>query len=337
MTINAPISQTYKKFYLSFPYDDLAPVSDWDTFRSIYLANYPEALLPDQAPSLMDSHLEEGNIFTKQRESDVTIFPHLNYTPDFIHQLDMFKIIYILRGQARFTTKADSYHLTSGMLCLVPPGIEQSLFVADNTSCVYNLIIRQSSFQQAFSAILYDSNDLSGILWQMIYSKNKPVLLCQTDTRKQLKNYILQIIAEENGALPFQNTIQRSLTIILLSTLWRFYSEDIRLIEQSVTDSRLSLFIEMIDKNLATITLSQLAERTQLSEGYLSRYLKEATGMTFKKILKDIRLNRSLYLLKHTNFPIEKISEMVGYRDQSRFYRNFKEIFQQTPNTYRKS
>lgn len=327
----------YRKLYLSFPCDSFSPVRDWKTFCTTYLDHCPNASLPSQSPSLIAQHIEETSFFTKSRESDITIFPHLNYTPDFIHKLDLFKIIYVLRGKARFSTPSDSYDLSSGMLCIVPPSVEQSLFVADDISCVYNLVIRQSSFQQAFSSILYDSNIFSGILWQMIYSNKKPILLCTTDTSEYLKSYILQIISEEDSSLPFKNTMQRSLTIIFLSTLWRFYSESIILIEQSVIDERLSILVENIEKNLATITLPQLAEVAQLSEGYLSRYLKESTGMTFKRILKDIRLNRALYLLKHTTFSIEQISEMVGYHDQSRFYRNFKEIFKQTPSAYRKS
>ena len=76
--------------------------------------------------------------------------------------------------------------------------------------------------------------------------------------------------------------------------------------------------------------------RFGMSEGYTSRLVAHETGLTFKQLLRRLRLERAASLLVNSGCSAEEAAEAVGYTNQSRFYRNFKEFFGYTPGEYKK-
>ena len=78
-----------------------------------------------------------------------------------------------------------------------------------------------------------------------------------------------------------------------------------------------------------------LADNFNLSKSYLSKYIKEKSGMTFQNAVKKARLKRAKRLLKETNRKVETIAEEVGYESVEHFNRVFKAEFDLTPNQYR--
>lgn len=336
MTSESAQKNSYKYWFDLNPYDQFPAVASWAEFRSLYQKHQLHLTLPVEAPSLIGDQLREKDLFHSSLKQDIIIFQHLNYTPDFLHKLEGFKIIYVEEGQARFTANSHQYQLKSGNCCIVPPQTSQSLFTCDDQTCVFNVIIRSSTFQQAFSSMLHEENELTGILWQMLHANRKPILMCPKDISKTAMSLIKQLHHEEEARLNYQNTIQKGLVMIFLASFWREYAQDILVLEQSVDDRRLARIFETMDRKLSNITLTELAQQMQLSEGYLSRYFKQATNQTFKQALKAMRLNKAAYYLEYSHLSIERICELIGYQDQSHFYRNFKDTYQVTPNYYRK-
>ncbi len=82
-------------------------------------------------------------------------------------------------------------------------------------------------------------------------------------------------------------------------------------------------------------TLSELAGRTRYSVSSLSRLIKKYTGLTFKEMQAEQRMQAAVELLSSTDLPISEIATSVGYENQSFFYKRFRSEFQATPNEMR--
>lgn len=102
-------------------------------------------------------------------------------------------------------------------------------------------------------------------------------------------------------------------------------------------DERLLEITNYIYANYRTVTLDDLAEKFYLSKPYLSKYIKEKSGMTFGDILKKVRMKKARAMLKSSNATVENISESVGYQNVEHFNRVFKKMYNMTPVQYRNS
>lgn len=100
-------------------------------------------------------------------------------------------------------------------------------------------------------------------------------------------------------------------------------------------DERLLEITNYIYANYKNVTLEDLSEKFFLSKPYLSKYIKEKSGMTFGDILKQIRMKKARAMLRSGNTTVESIAEMVGYQNVEHFNRVFKKMYHTTPVQYR--
>ena len=102
-------------------------------------------------------------------------------------------------------------------------------------------------------------------------------------------------------------------------------------------DERINSIINYIQENYLTVTLDDLSNQFYLSKPYLSKYIKEKSGMTFGENVKRIRLNKASTLLRNGNMKVEKVAEAAGYQNVEHFNRLFKKKYGMTPVQYRTS
>jgi AraC-like DNA-binding protein len=83
------------------------------------------------------------------------------------------------------------------------------------------------------------------------------------------------------------------------------------------------------------LTLSQVAARLGMSDGYFTRFVKKSTGNTFNELLTRIRITKACELLSTSDRHITDICYEVGYNNVSNFNRRFLELKHVTPRDYR--
>ncbi|WP_432950717.1 AraC family transcriptional regulator [Kribbella sp. CA-253562] len=81
--------------------------------------------------------------------------------------------------------------------------------------------------------------------------------------------------------------------------------------------------------------LNDLAEELHLVPGYLVRLFKSSTGLPPMAYLSRHRVELAADLLLHTDLPISRIAESVGWPDQNYFARRFKSHYGLTASNYR--
>ncbi|MCA1950456.1 MAG: response regulator [Treponema sp.] len=93
-----------------------------------------------------------------------------------------------------------------------------------------------------------------------------------------------------------------------------------------------------IEKNYQypDLSLEETAAELEISPGYLSRLMKQATGYSFVEYVGRIRIQHALQLLADPAVKVYEIAEKVGYRSQHYFSRAFKQILGISPVEYRK-
>ncbi|GGF61720.1 hypothetical protein GCM10010912_03620 [Paenibacillus albidus] len=103
-------------------------------------------------------------------------------------------------------------------------------------------------------------------------------------------------------------------------------------------DGITSFVMEYINENLADeIYLDTLAEKLNISSGYLSTYFKEKTGINMVEYINEVRIREATVLLVESQLKILEVAETVGYRNITSFNRMFKKYTGLTPNDYRRS
>lgn len=119
--------------------------------------------------------------------------------------------------------------------------------------------------------------------------------------------------------------------------------EDTTGVENCKTDNAASSFIvnnaiKYIENNYAhKLTLSEVAEKTYISQWHLSKLLNRHMGQNFSEILNNIRIKEAKKLLKDPSLRIGDIAEKVGFVDMAHFSRVFKKIIGISANEYRNS
>ena len=85
------------------------------------------------------------------------------------------------------------------------------------------------------------------------------------------------------------------------------------------------------------LTLTELAEKTYVSQWYLSKLLNKYTNKSFCDLLNQTRIKKAKKLLKDPSLKIHEVSDMLGFNDVTHFSKIFKKIEQVSPNEYRNS
>lgn len=96
--------------------------------------------------------------------------------------------------------------------------------------------------------------------------------------------------------------------------------------------------IVTIDADLsADLSLLSLAEKQNVSAGYLCTLFKKETGKTLIEYIREKRINHACHLLATTHLQIQTIAMNCGIADVQYFSKTFKKIVGKTPKEFRES
>lgn len=85
------------------------------------------------------------------------------------------------------------------------------------------------------------------------------------------------------------------------------------------------------------IYIADIAKQVYLNEQYLMRTFKKTTGLSILEFITNERLWLAKELLTNTNYPINRVADMVGYGNYSYFTKIFKRNIGMTPQAYRQA
>lgn len=256
------IEKIYRKLYYAAPfYFDAVKYKyhSWQEFRELYQKNVPDdMMIPEEPPSDMQGELPESYIM---EGADVNVFLNARYCPPFWHHLKFIKITYVLKGECLFYTRGGEKKLTAGDFIIVPPDVEQTVFSYHDDDIVVNIVIRISTFDNAFSTLLAESDTLSQFFWKVLYGRDESsVIWFQCDSDERLDQYVLDMFEALERQIPNSNFLLVSHTMAFLAYALCYYQDKmVSLREERLLKSQMPIIIRYIRENYNTITLTSLA------------------------------------------------------------------------------
>lgn len=103
------------------------------------------------------------------------------------------------------------------------------------------------------------------------------------------------------------------------------------------SENYVNLALNFISDNLSNpdLSLKMLSKKLNLSEGYLSKMIKNTLGRTFVDYVTRMRIAKACYYLEHTDYLNKEIAFLVGYNDPLYFSKKFRAITGLTSFEYR--
>lgn len=160
---------------------------------------------------------------------------------------------------------------------------------------------------------------------------------------EQLKQYVIgwlvEWINQQGGGGLLLLNITSMLEVRSLSQLIDIVCRRIIEIENGKTQSRheIRLALQWIKDNIKQpISLPIIAEQVGLSPQYVSRLFREETGTSVTQYITQLRMEKAVELLKHTNMKVYEIAEEVGipsYRYFTVMFRNWTGV---SPTDYKR-
>jgi len=200
-------------------------------------------------------------------------------------------------------------------------------------------LIDSNTFEQLVLNNFITKGEFSNFFKKEMFSDDfSNYLIFHTLGDQQIKNEILDLDLE----LINQNNNYEQLVPLHLLTMFAYllrkYQGSITKPKFNTKETNLNFqFMSAIETDYKTITLDSLAKQFNYSPQYISKSIKEASGLSFKQYLKQKRLSVAISLLRDSNKSIRDISETIGYSNVENFIRLMKNEFNQTPLQYRKS
>lgn len=94
--------------------------------------------------------------------------------------------------------------------------------------------------------------------------------------------------------------------------------------------------LEYVNNNYQyEIELKECAEKYHTSPSYIARMFKKYYGVSFITYVNNLRIDKSVVLLKNTDMSIKEIAYKVGYNNLNYFYKVFKKTIGVTPNIFK--
>lgn len=271
-----------------------------------------------------------------QRGKLIQVRPHTRFVHFPKHRHNYIEVIYMCQGTTMHIIDGHKVLLEEGDLLFLNPHAEQGIFPAKATDIAVNFIILPEFFDTAFSMMGEEENALRDFLIGTLSGNNElsSYLYFHVSDILQVQNLIENMvwtIFYNMGNKRSCNQITMGLLFLQLLN----YMDKMEIGSGKFQTELTGAVLGYIEEHYRNGSLSELAELLKYDVYWLSREIKKYTGKTYKELLQEKRMNQARYLLAHTKLSVNQIIALVGYENNSYFYRKFREKYGETPKDYR--
>lgn len=182
--------------------------------------------------------------------------------------------------------------------------------------------------QIADCPLIYDFFTLSDEAGEYLYFDSVSEII--------ISHYIQALEYEAKNYNYQSHKIVESAGIQFFTKLHRTHQQTLVISESSMMPKYgIGEILSYLSFNYKTATLTSVAEHFNYHPAYFSTLFQKLAYCNFSTKLREIRLEQAKRLLLNTSFTVQEISEQVGFKDKSHFYRSFKKEFGMTPREYR--
>ncbi|EEG31816.1 transcriptional regulator, AraC family [[Clostridium] methylpentosum DSM 5476] len=286
---------------------------------------------------------DEDSMFAQEEAIKIHLHPPTAVSGPVIppeHSHDFFEIIYVYSGQFFQEINGISIVQNKGQSALLNLGAKHKVWVEHSDDIVFNILIRKSMVEQVFLQLISKNNLISSFFLNSLYGMNSKKNLLLFDQMEELDEIFCGIIREyyDRDFLYEENIIGR---LVQLFSIWaRIYYKRNDQEKNEITEIENDSVIKMLDyiqSHYNTVTLDDLANYLGYSRRHVSRLLKMHTNRNLSEIVNDLKIKNACIYLNNTGLPVDKISEIIGFKESSYFYKIFKKQMGCSISKYRQT
>ena len=303
------------------------------TLLQIHQANSIDVTDIIDRPGIYTTILPEDLSFF---DKDVWALMLLQHELLHMHSSAGFEIVYVMEGSCIITIESESRLLDSGSFCIISPGVSHDTSAVDE-SVVLDIVIKKSTLETAFSAILGMDSILADFFKNYLYGSMQNYLLFMAPMTPVIANLIRAIMTESASVKAYSREICNQYMGILLAEIVReSTAEYSHYLSKRSTSIQMPLIMTYIRDNYTDISLIQVADYFGYDADYIGKLIHKSTGMYFNDIVNKYKTDRAADLLRYTGKPLSEIAELSGFNSVDHFSKTFKKAKGITPGRYRK-
>lgn len=249
-------------------------------------------------------------------------------SPDFKmnpHIRSEYLIHYVTQGEGTFTSGANTYPLRPNDIFIIYPSQVVS-YETDPEKPLH------------FSWFAFVSEKSSPLISLLGFSKENPVR--RLHPQYSIEENIHLLVDLLNSSRYYNEFEIQSIIYSMMSNMEQSYSHSTNYKKNNHTIAfvhvkKAKSYIKC--NYIYPITVTDVAQHVGLERSYLSKIFHQCTGSTLQKYLLNVRIERSRFLLKHTDYTIKEISFSVGITDEYYFSRIFRQVVGISPSSYRQN
>lgn len=245
----------------------------------------------------------DGVIISKSYYKDRSTLPlHYHKNP---------YICYVLNGNYSEYSVRNDFTCSKGDVIFHPQHTEHHNDFSDNPATCFNLEFSESWISKFVETKLN--------LCSIIKTSDHVIQSSVLKVYKELDNY------DDHSSLMIEG--------LLLETIVNFSRNNSA---NSFIPSYLKKIVEYLnDEYHNNPSLLQLAQIADVSPEHLVRVFRKVYKRTISEYMREVKVKRSCYLLRHSDKCLSDIAFETGFSDQSHFCRTFKKQTRLTPLEYR--
>ena len=269
---------------------------------------------------------------------DFSVAKQFNFPEGIRHKCNYYTLIYLMDGQGMLYLDEGDFELKEGDFYLVPAEVYYDLIIDAESICLcFNL--RRSYVSAEYKTIFQEDTRLTEFITDSLEADSSMThLVLHTDNNEEIRELTLTIFAEYINQKKYSNNAMKSYLSLLFTFLLR---SDETVIESSIkvgrTQQQYQQILDHLKQHYQTADLAEVAEAVHFSKQYVCRIVKSHSGVTFQKLLTQIRLDMVKQYLAETDLSLENIAELCGFGASSHLSKVFKNTFGEAPSVYRKN
>ncbi|MDT8718613.1 helix-turn-helix transcriptional regulator [Clostridium sp. 19966] len=254
------------------------------------------------------------------------------------HWHEELEFLLVTEGRALFQIETSSYEVKKGEAIFINRDEIHAGFAINNSSCNYRAIVFNSAFLSSRNSDDIQNKYITPLVngHFLVPRHIKP----ETPWGRSVLDKLSEIfVFEEEKNAAYEMLIKANLYTMLskMLTADKGRLQHLENSENSYKTERLKEVLNYIHDNYGEhITVKQLAEKINMSEGHFTRFFKQMTNRTPIDYINSYRMNMAAYLLENSQKKILDISMEVGFSNFSYFINTFKKYMNCTPSKYLK-
>lgn len=254
-----------------------------------------------------------------------------------LHQHKFVEIVYFYHGVGVHYVTDKEYNVKAGDLYIFNSGRSHQFKGKD-------LRLINIMFPASFISPQYSNENFLGEFYRNSFTETdempfeKEGVLCLPDFSSEMSNQtIFNILQEFNAKMDgWLRVVRNKIDTLVISAIRmvsaRQYKNQPSFSHRAILEKAICL----IDENFMMLkTVDDVTTKIGYNKLYFNRLFKDYTGVSIAEYIRKKKMDESTHLLTHTNYTVEKISEIIGYSDIKSFYNAFKKIIGTSPGEYR--